>query len=394
MKVKDFFLGFFCNYLSCFTTVKITFSSVPLLCFIIPGKSSSLSSPSTQAPAIILNGYSDSSNLNGHSPLNKRPLDASLDDLVHEIESYDAEQTQPEPSAEPLQPKEGEVVVEETPVAVDAEDAMATLEILESEADQHAEEVAGPAVAQWSGDDKVDNEEPSTSADYEACIVVEEREERPSYAEEKETEEEEEKKEEEKEKKEEGKEEEEEEEEEEKKEEEKEKKEGEKKEEEEERKKEQEEEKRKKEEEEELKAFEVKPERKSKLRNSFLKLKRKPQSVSAADKKETGKKGELAGSDPCLAVDGEKEPKPEGEEKEEGKDKFEEKPTTSQAEEPKPKLRSRFKVRRRPRSMGAADRKGSDDGNGFSRDDHTRHSYHAGDLPEPSNLRKFLKVEL
>ena len=42
--------------------------------------------------------------------------------------------------------------------------------------------------------------------------------------------------------------------------------------------------------------------------------------MSAADKKETGKKGELAGSDPCLAVDGEKEPKPEGEEKEEGKD--------------------------------------------------------------------------
>lgn len=61
----------------------------------------------------------------------------------------------------------------------------------------------------------------------------------------------------------------------------------------------------------------------------------------------------------------------------------------------KPKLRRSFNLfRRRPVSMSAADRAGTDkdEDNVLSRDDPIRHSYHAGDLPvpDPSNLRKYL----
>ena len=60
----------------------------------------------------------------------------------------------------------------------------------------------------------------------------------------------------------------------------------------------------------------------------------------------------------------------------------------------KPKLRRSFNMfRKRPVSMSAADRNGTDkdEGNVLSRDDPIRHSYHAGDLPvpDPSNLRKY-----
>lgn len=60
----------------------------------------------------------------------------------------------------------------------------------------------------------------------------------------------------------------------------------------------------------------------------------------------------------------------------------------------KPKLRRSFNLfRKRPVSMSAADRSGTDkDEEKFlSRDDPIRHSYHAGDLPvpDPSNLRKY-----
>ena len=61
----------------------------------------------------------------------------------------------------------------------------------------------------------------------------------------------------------------------------------------------------------------------------------------------------------------------------------------------KPKLRRSFNLfRKRPVSMSAADRSGTDrdEENVLSRDDPIRHSYHAGDLPvpDPSNLRKYL----
>ena len=60
----------------------------------------------------------------------------------------------------------------------------------------------------------------------------------------------------------------------------------------------------------------------------------------------------------------------------------------------KPKLRRSFNMfRKRPVSMSAADRSGTDkdEKNILSRDDPIRHSYHAGDLPvpDPSNLRKY-----
>ena len=60
----------------------------------------------------------------------------------------------------------------------------------------------------------------------------------------------------------------------------------------------------------------------------------------------------------------------------------------------KPKLRRSFNLfRKRPVSMSAADRSGTDkDEEKFlSRDDPIRHSYHAGDLPvpDPSNLREY-----
>lgn len=60
----------------------------------------------------------------------------------------------------------------------------------------------------------------------------------------------------------------------------------------------------------------------------------------------------------------------------------------------KPKLRRSFNLfRKRPVSMSAADRSGTDkdEENLLSRDDPIRHSYHAGDLPvpDPSNLRKY-----
>ena len=59
----------------------------------------------------------------------------------------------------------------------------------------------------------------------------------------------------------------------------------------------------------------------------------------------------------------------------------------------KPKLRRSFNLfRRRPQSMAATDRKLDEDNEErvMSRHDPVRHSYHAGDLPEPSNLRKYL----
>lgn len=60
----------------------------------------------------------------------------------------------------------------------------------------------------------------------------------------------------------------------------------------------------------------------------------------------------------------------------------------------KPKLRRSFNLfRKRPVSMSAADRSGTDkDEEKFlSRDDPIRHSYHAGDLPvpDPTNLREY-----
>ena len=60
----------------------------------------------------------------------------------------------------------------------------------------------------------------------------------------------------------------------------------------------------------------------------------------------------------------------------------------------KPKLRRSFNLfRKRPVSMSAADRSGTDrdEENVLSRDDPIRHSYHAGDLPvpDPTNLRKY-----
>ena len=60
----------------------------------------------------------------------------------------------------------------------------------------------------------------------------------------------------------------------------------------------------------------------------------------------------------------------------------------------KPKLRRSFNLfRKRPVSMSAADRSGTDkdEEHVLSRDDPIRHSYHAGDLPvpDPSNLRKY-----
>lgn len=70
-------------------------------------------------------------------------------------------------------------------------------------------------------------------------------------------------------------------------------------------------------------------------------------------------------------------------------------PTEKSAEEPKPKLR-RLNLKRgnkRPASMSAADTKPiltTEEESKLERNDPVRHSYHAGDLPETSQLRKSL----
>ena len=395
----------------------------------------------------MLNGYStESPQLNGHSPADEKRLDGSLEDLVREVEACDAPTIQAEPTADQPQVEEEEVQV--TLKKRDSEDVMAALEILDSDVRPREAEAE---VAAERGTENVDREEASVGSAHEMHAGTEDPDEALGREEERTVEDPEqmdggqEARGEQEEKSEgsedvmgneEG--------------------EGD----------------RLKREEKELKAFEVKPTRKSKLRSSFSKLKRKPKKESAdksgargedaveGGEKETGEaeegegrtkeqgeeqagekdeqepepdepkpkrrsllklkrrpksmhaaekteraagKSELRSSDPCLATEGAtaqeggaEEAKGEGEEKaaatageEEGQTEEQAEPAEAK-EQPKPKLRSRLKIaRRRPASMAVADRKQAENGDHFRRDDTARHSYHAGDLSEPSGLSEF-----
>lgn len=323
-----------------------------------PEGPSAQSTPSEEAASVFMNGEEPPVDLNGHIPARKRYIESSLDELAMEIEAYEANEERSKPAeyyhngdstdeqhAEPESPKEPPV-----PIVV-----IATPQ-------------AGPSY------EKVEIEEP---AEEPVKTPVEET---PDVAEveikEKETEEE--PKEEEK--------------------------------------KEEENQEEKEDESEKTKEQEEVEETKPKTRMSFRLFKRKQTDKKAVkDEEKVVASEEPEGENKEMQEEVEKEEGAEEEDKKETVNEDEKEDTQEQevTNEPetektqeqeemleqaselntKPKLRRSFNLfRRRPVSMSAADRSGTDkdEDNVLSRDDPIRHSYHAGDLPvpDPSNLRK------
>ncbi|XP_078380855.1 uncharacterized protein LOC144663698 isoform X1 [Oculina patagonica] len=313
------------------------------------------SSPSEEAPPVLMNGDGPGVELNGHIPVRKRYIESSLDELAMEIEAYEAhedkskpaeylngdhtdeQQDEPEPIREPPKP----IVVIATPVAGPSHEKVQREEPVEEPVKTPVEETP---------DDIVEEEKETQDEPQEEDKKEEEAQE--------------------------------------------------------EREKEDESEKAKEQEE----VAEIKPKGRRSFKNKLFKRK---QSDKKAVKDE--EKVEAIGEPEEENKENEEEIK-KGEEIEEKREEIkevnrevtqeqenleaeiektrEQEEMMEQASElnAKPKLRRSFNLfRKRPVSMSAADRTtDKEEDRSLSRDDPIRHSYHAGDLPvpDPSNLRK------
>lgn len=92
---------------------------------------SAQSSPSEEAPPVLMNGDGPGVELNGHIPVHKRYIESSLDELAMEIEAYEAHEDKPKPAEyyngdnteeqhdepEPIREPPEPIVVIATPVA-------------------------------------------------------------------------------------------------------------------------------------------------------------------------------------------------------------------------------------------------------------------------------------